>query len=129
MVAADQAASGAALGLAQGAQRVVDGPVAVPVAVARVADLDTGDAGAVGVRTGAAHVVGGESGGLGEVGAHPVLDQCRLLTVPGEDHALLVEELGGVVRSHGQRDVGHGALDLVELLVESLWCHGVVPSP
>ncbi|GHE08630.1 hypothetical protein GCM10010339_58140 [Streptomyces alanosinicus] len=60
------------------------------------------------------------------MGAHGVLDGLGLLAVPGEHDALLVQEVRGVVvRAHGQGDVGHGPLDVVELLVETLWCHGV----
>ncbi|MCP9995133.1 hypothetical protein LUX34_04780 [Streptomyces werraensis] len=58
--------------------------------------------------------------------AHGVLDDLRLLPLAGEDDALLVEELPRVVGSHGQRHVGHGALDLPELLTEALGWHGVV---
>lgn len=57
--------------------------------------------------------------------AHGVLDDLRLLALAGEDDPLLVEELPRVVGSHGQRDVGHGALDLPELLTEALRWHGV----
>lgn len=117
--------SGAALRFAQGAQRVGHGVVAAPVADARVADLDAGDAGAVGLGARAADGVLAEAGDRGEVRADGVLDEAGLLAVAGEHDALLVEELGGVVRPHRQGDVGHRALDLVELLVESLWRHGV----
>ncbi len=125
VVAADQPASGAALGRRERAQGAGDRRVAAAVALARVGDLDAGDAGAVGLGARAAHLVRGDSGEGGEVRAHGVLDDAGLLPVAGEDDTLLVEELARVVRPDRQGDVGHGALDLCELLTESLWCHGM----
>ncbi|GGW56167.1 hypothetical protein GCM10010340_38470 [Streptomyces griseoloalbus] len=57
--------------------------------------------------------------------SHGVLDDAGLFSVAGEDNTLLVEELARVVRTHRQGDAGHRALDLGELLAESLWCHGM----
>ncbi len=125
VVAADEPAARAPLHGSEGAQGVRDGGVAAPVALARVTDPDAGDARAVGRGARPAHLVRGQAVRRGEVVAHGVLDEAGLLAVAGQDDALLVEELGGVVRPHHQRDVRHRALDLVELLTESLWCHGM----
>ncbi|GAA3308815.1 hypothetical protein GCM10020295_71810 [Streptomyces cinereospinus] len=126
VVAADQPVAGAPLRRAQRPQGARDGPVAAAVSPAGVADPDPGDAGAVGLRAHPAHVLPDQPGGRGEVGAHGVLDDPGLLAVAGEHDTLLVQEFGGVVRTHRERDVGHRALDVVELLAETLWCHGRV---
>ncbi len=125
VVAADHAPSDAALHRGQRAQRARDGRVPGGVALAGVGDLDADDAGAVGRGAEPAHTVGDTGGEGGEVPAHGVLHDLGLLPLAGEDDALLVEELPGVVGSHGQRHVGHGALDLPELLMESPGRHGV----
>ncbi|GAA3151362.1 hypothetical protein GCM10017687_81200 [Streptomyces echinatus] len=123
VVAPRQPASPAALGLPYGAQGVRHRVLALR----RVADPDPGHAGAAGLRAHTAHMVGDEPRGLGEVAAHGVLDEPGLLAVPDEHDTLLVEVSRGVVRSHGQRDVRQRALDVVELLVESLWRHACPP--
>ena len=125
VVAADEAASRVALRLPERAQRARHRAVPAPVALGRVADPDPGDARPVGLRARPAHLVGRQARERGEVRTYGVLDDPRLLAVAGEDDALLVDELGGVVRPHRQLDVGHGALDLVELLLETLRCHGM----
>ena len=121
MVAADQPAPVPLLGRAQGAQGVRHH--VVPEVGG--ADPDAGDAGAAAVRAVAAHLVGQQAPGLGEVGAHRVLHGAGLLPGPGEDDPLLVQRMGVVVRAHGQRDVGHRALDVIELFAVSLECHAV----
>ncbi len=124
VVAGDHPVSRPGLLFPYGPQGVRDGAVGVAAALAGVADADPGDAAAVGPRPGPADLLLVEVGCRREVRPYRVLDDLGLLAVADEDDALLVEELGGVVRAHGEGHVRHRALDLVELLVESLRCHG-----
>ncbi len=125
VVAADHAASGAALHRGERAQRARDGRVAGRRRPRRGRTPGCGPR-----RSGCRRGRGGGRGpGRLRRRSGSARARCPRRPAPPplarEDDAFLVEELARVVGSHGQRDVGHGALDLPVLLMEALRWHGV----